>query len=112
GRIWPDQPPEGVEDRDWAQLRAAAEALLGLLAKRSEPLPAPVVRALTLPAVRTELAEAVRRGDAVRGSGIGDSWQFLGNLFDQAKSVSTGIVIEAASLGDLFMWLAKRAEDA
>jgi very-short-patch-repair endonuclease len=112
GRIWPGQPPGGVEDRDWAQLRAAAEALLDLLAKVRAPVPAPAVRALTVPAARTELEEAVRQGDAVRNGEIGASWQFLARLFDLGKAVSTGIVIEAATLGDLCLWLAARAEDA
>lgn len=76
-----------------------------------EPLPLPVVRALTLSSVRTELTEAVSRGDAVRRGGIDESWQFLTGLFDLAKGVSTGIVIEAAPQGDLRLWLVERAAD-
>jgi very-short-patch-repair endonuclease len=111
GRIWSTAPPAGAEERDWAKLRDAAAALLVLLGKIGARLPAPVVSVLTGPTVRAELAQAMSQGDAIRGGGIDESWRFLARLFDLRGRVSTGILIEAAPLSDLFMWLAGRVED-
>jgi very-short-patch-repair endonuclease len=110
-KVWKAEPPLAVEDRDWSALSAAAKALLGLLEFWRGPLPAPVVRALTAPEVRGQLAEAVRRGDAARAAGFEVSWRFLEGLFDLTLNVSTGITVEDASLADLQRWLVERAGD-
>jgi very-short-patch-repair endonuclease len=112
-RIWPGQPPPArAEERDWSALHDGAAGLLRLLDQWHGPLPAPVVRVLTSPEVRAQLAEAVRRSDAARARGFEESWRFLAGLFDLTQAVSTGITVEAAPLADLHRWLAERAEDA
>jgi very-short-patch-repair endonuclease len=65
-----------------------------------------------VPAVRARLEEAVWQGDATRAGCLDDSWRFLEKLFETARGVSTGIVIEAAPLTDLKCWLTERANDA
>ena len=113
GRVWSaQQPPQGVEERDWSALRACAEGLLRLLDTWQRPLPAPVVRVLTSPEVRLQLTDAVRRSDAARAGGFDESWLFLASIFNPTQPVSTGITIGATPLADLRLWLAGRVEDA
>jgi hypothetical protein len=112
GRVWPDQPPREVADRDWSALRGVAEALLRLLDRCGAPLPPAVVRVLTVPDVRARLADAVRGGDAACAEGYEESWRFLAELFDVTQPVSTGLTVEATPLNDLQKWLMERAQDA
>jgi very-short-patch-repair endonuclease len=113
GRVWPSQQhPQDVEERDWSALRIGAEGLLRLLDRWQGPLPAPVVRILTSPEARVQLADAVRRSDAARAGGFDESWLFLAGVFNPTQPVSTGITIGATPLADLRPWLAERAEDA
>jgi very-short-patch-repair endonuclease len=111
-RVWPNQPPQGVEERDWLALRGGAEALLRLLDKWRGVLPAPVVQALTVPQVRARLAEAVRRSETAYAGGFEESWGFLDRTFDLSRPVSTGLIIEETPLADLRVWLTERAADA
>jgi very-short-patch-repair endonuclease len=113
GRVWAgQQPPQGVEERDWSALRVGAEGLLRLLDRWQRPLPAHVVRVLTSPEVRIQLTEAVRRSDAALEAGFDESWLFLAGIFNPTQPVSTGITIGATPLVDLRRWLAERTEDA
>ncbi len=113
GKVWPGQPaPQGVEERDWSALRAGADALLRLLDKWRSPLPAPVVRVLTSPDIRSQLMEAVRQSVAASAGGFEESWRFLASLFDLTQPVSTGITVETAPLADLQRWLTERIGDA
>jgi very-short-patch-repair endonuclease len=111
-RIWPGQaPPQRAEEHDWGALRQGAEALLRLLDSYRGSLPVPVVRVLTSPEARAQLAEAVRKNDAACADGFEVSWEFLKGFFDLTQPVSTGITIEATPLPDLQRWLAERAGD-
>jgi hypothetical protein len=110
-RIWTTQPPAAVEGRDWSGFRRIAEGLLQLLDRLRGTLPPAVVKALTMPEVRAQLAEAVRRSDTLR-AGFEESWRFLAELFDVAAEVSTGITVERTPLADLQRWLAERVADA
>lgn len=112
-QVWPgQQPPQGIEERDWSGLRAGAEGLLRLLDKWRGPLPAPIVRVLTIQQARAQLTEAVRQSDAARAGGFDESWLFLAGLFNPTQSVSSGIIIGTTPLADLRLWLTERAEDA
>jgi very-short-patch-repair endonuclease len=112
GRIWPGQPPASAEERDWSALRAGAEGLLRLLDTWRGALPSAVARAVSEPAVREQLADAVRRGEAGWSGACEESWKFLAGLFDLGQDVSTGITVERAPLADVRNWLAERAADA
>jgi very-short-patch-repair endonuclease len=112
GRIWKTGPPAAVEERDWSALRTAAEALLRLLDHGRGSLSPAVIKVLTVPAVRGEIAEAVRQSDTARAAGMDESWHFLAQLFDLTQDVSTGITVEGTPLADLQRWLAERAADA
>jgi very-short-patch-repair endonuclease len=111
-RISKTEPPPAVEDRDWTKLAAAAEALLRLLDRWRGLLPPPVVKALTEPQVREQLAQAVRQGGAARAPEFEGSWRFLTDLFDANQDISTGITLERATLADLEGWLTERSGDA
>jgi very-short-patch-repair endonuclease len=112
GRVWPDQqPPQGVEERDWSALRRSAEGLLKLLDRWQGPPPVSVIRVLTSQEVRAQLTEAVRQSDAAREGGFDESWLFLAGVFNPTQQVSTGIVIQVTPLADLRAWLNERAED-
>jgi very-short-patch-repair endonuclease len=112
-QVWPgQQPPPEAAERDWSALRGRAEGVLRLLDKWRGPLPAPVVRVLTSSEVRARLAEAVRQIDNACAAGFEESWRFLEGLFDLARPVSTGLVIEAAPMAALRQWLAERSQDA
>jgi very-short-patch-repair endonuclease len=112
-RIWPGQPlPPEPEEKDWSVLRRSAAALLRLLDAYRGALPAPVVGVLTTPAVRNQLAEAVRKTDEACGDEFEESWRFLAGLFELTRPVSTGITIEATPLADLGRWLTDRTRDA
>jgi very-short-patch-repair endonuclease len=111
-RIWPTEPPQDPEERDWSTLRKTAEALLRLLGEGPDPLPPAVVRVLTVPQDRARLTEAVRQSEAACAAGFEESWQFLAGLFDVAQPVSTGIIIEVTPLAELRRWLIERVADA
>jgi very-short-patch-repair endonuclease len=111
-RVLPGRSPQAPEDCDWAKWRRAAEALLRLLDRWRGALPAAAVKALTDREVRTQLEEAVGRSERAYAEGFEESWHFLEGLFETDRPVSTGIMLDAAPLGDLQRWLADRAEDA
>jgi very-short-patch-repair endonuclease len=111
-RIWEGGAPRQAEAHDWSGLRRTAEGLLGFLGTWGQPLPLPLVRALTLQQIRSRLTDTVERWAAVLSGGFDESWKFLTQRFDPSQSVSTGITIGGTPLADLCSWLAARAEDA
>jgi very-short-patch-repair endonuclease len=112
-RISPGQPllPD-AEEKDWSALRHNAAVTLHLLDAYRGQIPPPIIQVLTSASVRAQLAEAVRRNDAVIAEGFEESWQFLAELFDLTRPVSTGITIDGTPFADLCRWLGERAEDA
>jgi hypothetical protein len=111
GKVWTGQAPAKAEERDWSALSAAAGRLLHLLDFFRGQLPPTVVRVLTDPATRGQLADAVHSSDAACADAFAESWQFLGALFDLTRPVSTGLTVEAAPLADPRAWPAERPQD-
>jgi hypothetical protein len=102
---------ETIEKTDWSDLGQRAEGLLRFLDTWGRPLTTEVIQILSVPEVRARLEGAVRKSEAALAAGMNDSWQFLSQLFETNKSISTGIVLNSAPLVELERWSAARADD-
>src|SRR5207302_1566766 len=90
-----------IRDRDWGDIRSKAEWTVGFLDKYHDLAPEPLVRAATVPEIRGDLEEAVRRNLAIKSDSLLESWKFLTDLFDPEQEVSTGIRIGRAPIARL-----------
>jgi very-short-patch-repair endonuclease len=107
------QPPDVVEVTDWSDLAAKARQLAEYLHRLDRPPSAKTVTALTDPAARQRLGEAIQVAEAAINGGIDESWTHVTKaLFDVSADVSTGIVLAAAKFPDLSKWAAARSNDA
>ena len=104
--------PEGFADEaGWGAAAALGRRLLDVLDGYAGRPPEHLVGVLTSPAVRSELAGAVRANLAGRTRELFESWKYLNGLFPGDKPVSTGIVLGDAPVGELSAWAARRADD-
>jgi very-short-patch-repair endonuclease len=101
-----------IRDQDWGDLRSKAEWTIGFLEEYQDQPPEPLIRAATVPEIRGELEEAVRRNLAIKSDSFLESWKFLTDLFDPEQEVSTGIRIGRTPIGQLSTWVGERAKDA
>ncbi len=101
-----------IQEHDWGESRSKAEWTIGFLAEYGDAPPEPLIRAATVPEIRGELDEAVRRNLAIKSDSFLKSWKFLTDLFDPEQEVSTGIRIGRAPIGVLSTWVGERAKDA
>src|SRR5262249_37668817 len=97
-----------VEDADWGEKAALRRWGLAFLEKHAGSPPERLVKAVSFPAARADLAEAVRRNVACRTRELSESWKFLTGLFAADRVVSTGIVIGSAPVTELAAWTAQR----
>jgi very-short-patch-repair endonuclease len=100
-----------IWDRDWREVSAKAEWTIRFLDKYANRPPEPLIRAATNFEIRDDMLEAVRRNIAVKSDEFMESWDFLTELFEPDREVSTGIQLAKASIPNLHDWVEQRRTD-
>jgi len=102
---------EELEAIDHASSAALAHTLVKLLADLSQPLTAGIVATLTDPAARERLSGLVRNSSAANKE-FEKAWnRIVTDLFDPNRLVSTNVILNKISLGDLKKWAEDRTVD-
>ena len=101
-----------IRERDWSDYREKAAWTLRFLDQHGDRPPEPLVRVATNPENRHHVTEAVQRNLDARTEEFLTSWEFLSDIFDQQKRVSTDICLGQASLSALHEWVQARRQDS
>lgn len=101
-----------VRERDWSDFRDKATWTLHFLDRFSDNPPEPLVRVVTTPEIRQQVNDGFGQNFRARTDDFLTSWEFLGEIFNSKKQVSTGICLDQAPLSMLHEWVRARRQDS
>jgi len=106
------EPMNDIEGIDWSSLSNTAERLRTFLSELGRnPSPA-TIAALSTADSRDRLKAAIEVSTSVEKDGFEESWHYVvTSLFPQDASISGGIVLRDASIGDVANWSRSRLSD-